>query len=521
MTNTQTYIKISSNPLENLNSKFRKNLKNILKNNDDLIRKFNVINPSLPYLYGLIKTHKPNNPVRPIISSIGSISYKLSKYLVKLLSPLLGTISSSHIINNIDFIEKLNSFKMAPNCKMVSFDVVSLFTKVPVDDLFEFLKLKLDDANLPHTSEVIIELIKLCVMDCKLVFEGSFYLQKFGFAMGNPLSPLLSNLYMEFFETRILRRILPDDVCWLRYVDDVFCLWPQELNLENFLEKMNNLVDSIKFTLEIENNHTLPFLDILVHKDMLNKCFKFSIYRKPTNIHSYIHYFSSHPNNVKISAFHSMFLRALNVCSPEYFDTEIDFIREIGNNLKYPKHFIEKAYRNARKTFYKNDVETPFIKENLLVLPHHKELNNVKHILKNFNINIIFKNTNTIKNILIKNSPSLNPGIVYSIPCKMCNKNYIGQTSKPLQKRISQHKYSIRTGQESSALFLHLRDYNHCIDFENAGIITRCSDTMGRNIIESSIIQHKFNELINKNLGLYRLDSYCIDRIINFIFKNN
>ena len=39
-------------------------------------------------MYGLPKTHKQNVPLRPIISSIGTFSYKTAKYLAQILSPL-------------------------------------------------------------------------------------------------------------------------------------------------------------------------------------------------------------------------------------------------------------------------------------------------------------------------------------------------------------------------------------------------------------------------------------------------
>ena len=59
-------------------------------------------------MYGVIKTHKENNPVRPIISSVGSCSYFLSKWLVGKLNPLIRTISNSHIKNSTDLIDRLN-----------------------------------------------------------------------------------------------------------------------------------------------------------------------------------------------------------------------------------------------------------------------------------------------------------------------------------------------------------------------------------------------------------------------------
>ena len=100
-------------------------------------------------MYGVIKTHKENNPVRPIISSVGSCSYFLSKWLLGMLNPLIGTISNSHIKNNTDLVDRLNDVSVPYEFKLVSFDVTSLFTKVPLFDLLNFLSHELDNCNIP------------------------------------------------------------------------------------------------------------------------------------------------------------------------------------------------------------------------------------------------------------------------------------------------------------------------------------------------------------------------------------
>ena len=317
-----TYIELNRNPLENVNKAFRKKVKTMLKVNEDLIKKFCPVSPSLPYMYGQIKTHKQNNPARPIISSVGSIAYNRSKYLVKLLNPIIGTISDAHIKNNVDLLNKLNSITSNFDFKLVSFDVVSLFTKVPIDDLLNYLTDVLDNVDLPFPVETMIELIKLCIKDCKFQFNDKYYEQKFGMAMGNPLSPVLSNLYMEIFESRILNTIIPENVKWFRYVDDIICIWPNHEDIRTFQDNLNQLVPSIKFTMEIENNSCLPFLDVMVHR--CDRKFKFSVYRKPTNISAYVHYYSAHSNKTKKKI-------------PEYLDEETLNITISGITMKYPE----------------------------------------------------------------------------------------------------------------------------------------------------------------------------------------
>ena len=152
-----------------------------------------------------------------------------------------------------------------------------------------------------------------------------------------------------------------------------------------------------------------------------------------------------------------------------YFDKEINIIKEIGKELKYPDYIISLCYYKARRVFYKTT--GPCARElpkNVLVLPYNYNINNVKFILRSLNINVIFSFKNTIRNFLIKNSPENKSCCIYKVPCFQCNRYYIGQTGKGLETRVKQHKYAIRSANESNALFNHVRDEGHSIDWENA-----------------------------------------------------
>ena len=124
------------------------------------------------------------------------------------------------------------------------------------------------------------------------------------------------------------------------------------------LAQLNNLVPSIKFKLELEVNGQLPFLDTLVMKSSTG--FKFKIYRKPTHVDAYIHYFSNHHESIKKSVFSGMFLRALRICDPEYLNDEIHHINLIAERLCYPEEFINKSWMKARQTYYQVREQQPF-----------------------------------------------------------------------------------------------------------------------------------------------------------------
>ena len=69
--------------------------------------------------------------LRPIVSNIGTASYQLAKYLDQLLSPL--TRSRYTVNSTKDLAVKIKNEKVPQNCNMVSFDVKSLFTSVPIE----------------------------------------------------------------------------------------------------------------------------------------------------------------------------------------------------------------------------------------------------------------------------------------------------------------------------------------------------------------------------------------------------
>ena len=106
---------------------------------------YNKLRPSGPSgrIYGLPKVHKTDIPMRPIVSSIGTYSYELSKYLVDLLKPL--TTNDYNIKDSFLFVNELNSVRNVPF--MSSFDVTSLFTNIPLEETIEICLNKLYSDN--------------------------------------------------------------------------------------------------------------------------------------------------------------------------------------------------------------------------------------------------------------------------------------------------------------------------------------------------------------------------------------
>ena len=159
--------------------------------------------------YGTAKIHKlpPNGfidnlPLRPIISNIGTASYQLAKYLAKLLSPLA---QSNYTINSTkDLMIKIKHEKIPENYEMVSFDVKSFFTSVPlqhtIDVIIKRIYEKYETTTI-FTKHEMRNLLTICAKNVHFIFNNGIYIPIDGVAMGSPLGPVIANIFMVELES--------------------------------------------------------------------------------------------------------------------------------------------------------------------------------------------------------------------------------------------------------------------------------------------------------------------------------
>ena len=200
----------------------------------------------LAHLYGLPKTHKPTLSMRPILSATKTYNYDLAKWLEGKLKPL--SINEHTITDTFKFAEEVRNTSFNDNDIIVSYDVTSLFTNVPLDETISLLAEKAFTNNWFNATYNLdlIELLNIATKDQLFQFNGELYEQSEGVAMGSPLGPLMANTFMCSLEEQLkLRNKLPS--YYRRYVDDTLTTTKDEVSAYSFLHALNDLHPSISF----------------------------------------------------------------------------------------------------------------------------------------------------------------------------------------------------------------------------------------------------------------------------------
>ena len=212
---TPTPIKCSQMiPPANSKNKLISLLKDIKQTGGLTMNKYKQLYPTSavpPKFYGLPKIHRTGTPLRPIVSSRQSITYRVAKELAYIIKPLVGQ-SPHHLKNTQHFIQQLQGKKLESGEVITSFDVEALFTSVPVQPAIQIVKQRLQQDNtLPQRTSMsipqITSLLEFCLTHTYFLFQGKYYEQVQGAAMGSPISPLIANIFMEEFEVKALSSI--------------------------------------------------------------------------------------------------------------------------------------------------------------------------------------------------------------------------------------------------------------------------------------------------------------------------
>ena len=313
----QTYEELKRDPTPSLQRKLNSKLLDLKKTDVIDIQRYNRLRcsvPQPPKLYGLPKLHKPNIPMRPKVSFCGSPTYELSKYLTTILKPLTNE-SRQKLQSTETFIDAIKTVQIPDDYKLVSFDVKSLFTSIPLQLALDCTATAIENSTtkLPLPTDDLMDLLNLCLTSTYFQYNGKHYKQLHGTAMGSPVSVVVAEIVMQNIEEQALatyKRTLP---LWLRYVEDTFTAVHKD-EIDDFHEHLNRQNVDIQFTKEIEENGKIPFLDCLVTRNNNDNKLNTTVYRKPTHTDRLLDQSSYNPTSHKATTIQSLTRRAQLVC---------------------------------------------------------------------------------------------------------------------------------------------------------------------------------------------------------------
>ncbi|KAI8519621.1 hypothetical protein Bbelb_028780 [Branchiostoma belcheri] len=466
-----------------------------------------------PAFYGLPKIHKQSVPLRPIVSSIGSVTYELAGFLAKILGPLVGK-SQHHVQNSADFVNKIKDIHVEDDETITSYDVCSLFTSIPPKEAVSVVKeaLEADDTLADRTNlsvDQVCELLELCLGCTYFTYKGQFYQQMHGCAMGSPVSPIVVNLYMEKFENKALSTFNDTPPAnWFRYVDDTWCRLKKRV-APDFFDHINQIDDNIKFTQEPSHDNMLPFLDTktIVEED---GNLRFEVYRKPTHTDQYLAFDSHHPLEHKLAVIKTLFHRADNIVTSDQAKTdEHRHLRGALAKCGYQNWTFNKALKPSDQS-KKTQKCKPLTNKNKanITIPYVQGVSEkLRRIFQNFNIATNFKPHSTLRQRLVhpKDRPhkGTKANVIYRLKCEEpnCNNTYIGETSRPLKVRYKEHCRPSANGY-SSAIFHHLQhNQGHSFKLESTDVLDRETRWWERGVKEA-IYERMYNPTLNREGGL-------------------
>lgn len=155
-------------------------------------------NGVIPRYYGLSKIHKDNIPLRPILSCVGSPIQPLAKYVANILNRVFSSFNKFRIKDTFQFSEDINNFKLPDGFVLVSFDVVSLFTNIPLTLIISILNehFNLIDDHSPIPRQEFIDIISYLYNNTYINFDGGCYKEIMGLPMSGATSPVLAEILM-------------------------------------------------------------------------------------------------------------------------------------------------------------------------------------------------------------------------------------------------------------------------------------------------------------------------------------
>ena len=465
-------------------------------------------NSVCPKMYGMLKLHKENMPMRPIVSNINAPTFKVAKFLSEIINKILGC-NLYHVRDSWSFCNFIRGVKVPAGYIMVSFDVISLFTNTPVDLVIKAIENRWDEIEslspLPKTE--FVSTMKLILNTTYFSFNNTIYKQNFGTAMGSSLSVVAANLVMEMLENEVVPQCGNVIHVYKRYVDDCF-LVVRAADVSTILSAFNNFHPRLQFTCEREHENTIHFLDLSLHRQ-IGGVILYSWYTKNIASFRYLQYDSVCGDAFKRNTVVALVDRALRLSHIKYRSQNIEKVYKILKLNKYPESIIKRITRQRVHKLYNGSI-CPMNNDNsgynrrYFSMPYiHGLTPIIKRVIeRQLDIIVSLKDHSTLRSLYTSLKDKVPTGrrseVIYKIKCKNCPAIYYGQTKNWLETRIKRHQRDVTRGLQCTALSAHASTLGHVFDFVGTSIVDSESNLNKRLTLEAIYIKTDNNSINNR-----------------------
>ena len=270
-------------------------------------------------------------------------TYKIVKYLVRLLKRHLAHKNHYNVKNSISSATDLTELKLNKNHQMITFDMKDLYINIPIDETLIITKSMLLKDNDAQITQQIITLMEIILSQTYFTFQNKIYHSEKGVSMGSPLSSTIAENFLQDLEEIHIKRIIDtqDITFYTRHVDDILIIYDTTRTNINLINNcINQIHPNIKLNLTHESKRSISFLDFpIIRKD---SNLEIDIYRKPTTTDTTINFLSNHTMEHKIAAYrHHITRMQVLPLKPNRKQTEWSLIKLIAQNNNFPQKLIQ------------------------------------------------------------------------------------------------------------------------------------------------------------------------------------
>ena len=381
LSSSEYYVEMTENQdkktMQKIKKLLHKHSSTLTQKEEDFVTHFDYVES---VFYGLPKIHKSNiikeaiekqnshyivceNPsdltFRPIVAGPAAPTQRLSNLLDIILKPLCKNVKS-YVRDDLDFLRHLPN-QVDSNAKLVTLDVVNLYTNITTTLGLKALDFWIDnyrnEIDQRFNKEFLLEATEIVLKNNIFTFNGKYFHQVKGTAMGTKMAPTYATLTLGYLEEKLYQKVGEHfdqefsetlQRSWKRYLDDCFLIWDRnESDLNELNKLLNDLDPDIKFTLQ-KSSVEIPFLDVLIRKE--NNKITTDIYYKSTDTHQYLHFGSSHPRHIKRAIPYNLARRICTIVSEE--ETKNQRLNELKTFLLdqlYPINLINDGIKKAKE----------------------------------------------------------------------------------------------------------------------------------------------------------------------------